>query len=378
MGRAALLRRLLEVGDRTNQRVTERPSRTVLGDEPCCLGGLEIGGLQPFAPKPCCDCVGCVLSCSSKQQERPSRSLRQACDSCAESTLHAAVHRDRLAERLSAGKLAGGESPRQLGERQRVARGKLEQAAPHRGGDGCPGGSVEHGLRVSPSQPLELEARQSPCFGLRELARAAGDHHRDLRVLELARDEQEGRARRLVEPLGVVDDRQDRSSTRRSAQHTADRHGHGQPVDAHSRLVEAERQTQCLLLRSRKRAEVLLDGEQKRLQCHERKVGGRLAARGAEDRHRRALLPLEVVEQHRLPDTGLAGQKQCRSVALLGAFRDRTKRGLLRLPAHEHGSSLGESLVQPKSHVPTVPVCPSPSPRASPATERCRHGPADG
>ena len=85
---------------------------------------------------------------------------------------------------------------------------------------GVRGGSVEHGLRVSPSQPLELEARQSPCFGLRELARAAGDHHRDLRVLELARDEQEGRARRLVEPLGVVDDRQDRSSTRRSAQHT--------------------------------------------------------------------------------------------------------------------------------------------------------------
>ena len=261
----------------------ERDDAARDGDEPVSLCRAE--RIEPEA-RLCEDLLrrfGRIRPCSRHHEKCEAGVVRQPCDAGAEGALEAAVHGHGFAQRLGPRQLVGRERDRQLGQCERIPLGDLQERPSYTwiDRDTCCG--LQHGLGLPPPQPLELEGLEIAPLVLGYLSRPTREHHGDGHPLEPTGAEEKGRARRLVEPLDVVDDDEDGTPGGQTVENAADGNRHGQPVDAGA-LVETERPAQCLRLGSGQRVELPLAGAQQGREPGEREVRRLLRAGRSEQR----------------------------------------------------------------------------------------------
>ena len=250
-----------------------------------------------------------------------------------------ARHRQRLGQRLVARELRGAQRRRQLDERQRVAVGLLEQPLAdlrrgRRGGvrEQLGGGRVVEAVDRVRGHVGRLEHAHVA------LARAEQEH--DALGIEPARDELQRVGGPGIEPVGVVDEAQDRLLLGELGQQRQ-RTGVDEEALLPAAVREPERGPQRGGLRCGQPVEVAQRRAQKLLQRGERQLGLRLdPARGEHVHVARA--GARVLEQDRLADTGLAAQRQRSAPRVAGRVEQCADEGALSVP--------------PKQHRPTLPM----------------------
>ena len=130
------------------------------------------------------------------------------------------------------------------------------------------------------------------------------DHDRDRVGQQPPCDEPEQLVRRLVEPLGVVDDAEQRALLGDAAQEAEHRQSDEEPVGRLARR-QAERDGERVPLRSRERVKAVEQRRAELMDPRERQLHLGLGARDLLDAERDRL-PGRVPQQRRLADPGLA------------------------------------------------------------------------
>ena len=184
-----------------------------------------------------------------------------------------------------------------------------------------------------------LEARRR---GVEAHAVAAGQEQHDVLGLQAAGGEQQGVARRVVEPLDVVHQHQHRARVGSGVEQAEHGGGDGEAV---RRLAALQRQRarQRVLLHGRQRVAVREDGRE---QLRQAGVGqARLALQAARPQEAEAALlrvRRRVVEQRRLADAGLPVQEQGPAPAVPGRLEQAIHARPLRCPSRP-ASAPGQS-----------------------------------
>ena len=178
----------------------------------------------------------------------------------------------RAVERHVAGALRGPERGRQLDERERVARGGVEQLRPHRGRQILAAQHRDRRLAVERAEP----ALRQP--GRRELVAGGGEQCDPLR-LEPAGCEGQRRGRRGVEPVEVVHEDERRAGLGQQPEHA----GAEQERLGRRALRHPERPLERRGLRPGQRGGPVEHRSEQLMQAGERQLGLRLRAGGPQD-----------------------------------------------------------------------------------------------
>ncbi len=152
----------------------------------------------------------------------------------------------------------------------------------------------------------------------------------------VAGHERDRRSRRLVDPLQVVEDDQDRLAHCLSGEHAERSHPHRESVDDVVSLLETESTSESPGLRPWELADRTLGRSKKLGERREREIGIRLAAGRAE----RGQAPLNalhsIVQQHGLAHSRLARDEERGALAPDCSVDERLERCSLSSAADQH------------------------------------------
>src|SRR5918995_5213546 len=156
-------------------------------------------------------------------------------------------------------------------------------------------------------EPAQAELWESRRVETANLALAGGEEHGDPLRLEPPGDEDERVRGRIVEPLRIVDEAEDRLILGGLGEQAQRRERHEEAV-AHLRR-EAQRSAEGIGLRPRKALEMAEDGADDLVQGCEGELRLRLDPAPAQNAHPAGLVA-RILEESRLADARLAGDDQ--------------------------------------------------------------------
>jgi len=165
------------------------------------------------------------------------------------------------------------------------------------------------------------------------------DHDRDRVGQQPPCDEPEQLVRRLVEPLGVVDDAEQRALLGDAAQEAEHRQSDEESVGRLARR-QAERDGERVPLRPRERVEAVEQRRAELMDPRERQLHLGLGARDLLDAERDRL-PGRVPQQRRLADPGLAADDDDPAAPVPGVPEQPVEQVALVGPAQEPGRRKG-------------------------------------
>ena len=267
-------------------------------------------------------------------EQRPPPVLRQLLHAAPERGLDPGAGAEGGGERLAALELGVGEQRRHLEQRERVAAGARHEPLGHRQRDPGALRALEQRARLRGPQRADLQPLEPGPD--RDRPAAVGAEQDDPLGAEPAAGEQQRLERAVVEPLAVVDERQQRlllGGRGEQAQHAR----HDGVAIAARRLAERERPAQRGGLGRRDRVEPVEQRPEQLAQARERDVRLGLHPARAQDRHAGALRPgARVLEQRGLADPGLADEQQRAAPAGAGVAQQPVDPGPLLVAADEH------------------------------------------
>jgi hypothetical protein len=213
------------------------------------------------------------------------------------------------------GEFCDGPGTRQCDDRQRVAAGLGDDpvADPTVQPFGHDGGQQRSGVGVS--QAVDRQLRQLRQLG--DLVRLAhGDHHSDPLGHQAACEEADRLQGDLIEPLGVVDQDQQRLTLARLGEQVECPEPDQEPIRRWA-AGQAERGTQGVTLRCRDIVQAI---QERRAQLLQTGVGEFHLGLDTGDLHHPAVRgsPGQVVQQRGLPDAGRTAHHQCAAVTVSG------------------------------------------------------------
>jgi hypothetical protein len=135
---------------------------------------------------------------------------------------HSITLRERVRERLAAGELRLAQQCRKLDQRERIAAGALDQTVPHRRRERRPDALGQQLVRRYPVESPERQLGQARCLELSHAALERREQQNDAFGLEPACGKGERVGRWLIEPVRVVDHRQQRCLFGRLGEQTED------------------------------------------------------------------------------------------------------------------------------------------------------------
>ena len=267
------------------------------------------------------------------QQELPLRRGRQAPDALQEQRFDVAGQRERLRQRLGARELCPREGGRELDERERVPGRLLDQASAHRRRDPRADAADQRSGRIG----IERRQRQLgdvPSLEPTLVAFARREQEHDSFRLQAPRDEQQRVRRRVVEPLGIVDEAQQGPLLGDVAQQPE--HAESDPEAIVRGLArQGEGGAKRCRLRLRQPIDPVQQWPQQLVQAGERELGLGLDPGRAQHGHAMRALG-HVREQGGLPDACLAPEHERRASSIT-RIRQQTVEYLgLDLAADEH------------------------------------------
>ena len=169
-----------------------------------------------------------------RQHQQQARRGGQRFQPCEKARFDPALQRHRAGQREAAGELGRAERARQLLQRERVAARFGDQLVAHTPVDRAGQRPAQQGVRVVVAQARHGQLRQ---IGETLIDLAHGQNDRDALGVQTSGDERDRTGGHLVQPLGVVDDAQQR----RSPATSASRSEHGQPDEERVGRVPARR-----------------------------------------------------------------------------------------------------------------------------------------
>ncbi len=298
-------------------------------------------------------------------EQRAAPVLRQLLHAAPERGLDPGAGAQGGGERLAALELGVGEQRRHLEQRERVAAGPRHEPLGHRQRDPRALRALEQRARLLGPQRADLQPLEPRPD--RDRPAAVGAEEDDPLGAEPAAGEQQRLERAVVEPLAVVDERQQRlllGGRGEQAEHAR----HDRVAIAAGRLAERERPAQRGGLGRRDRVEPVEQRPEQLAQAREGDVGLGLHPARAQDRHAGGdRLRARVLEQRGLADPGLADEEQRAAPAGAGVAQQPVDPGPLLVAADEHHRCNGFRVAF-RATSGSVPVAAGPgrSPRASP------------
>ena len=199
-------------------------------------------------------------------------------------------------------------------------------------------------------QADEVESRHPRCLEAAHVAVASAEDERDALGVEAARDEQQGVLRRAVEPVRIVDDREQRSALGGVGEQIEHGRGDQEPVRRGVGLAEAERRCQRLATRRAEGVHFAEQGGEQLKQAGEGQLGiGFHAQRPQRAEPRRALH--EVVQQRRLARAGLAAHDESSAHSDASRLDDIREMGALGVAAVDHSCDRRVAAGEGRAHV---------------------------
>ncbi|CNF68500.1 Uncharacterised protein [Mycobacterium tuberculosis] len=297
---------------------------------PCLLGGVEVGRAQPQCRAGPPQQPGVAGRVGRGEQQQEARRRGQRLQLRYQAPLDTALQRHRPGE----GEPAGAERPGQLAQRERVAARLGDQPVADPPVEDAGRREAQQLAGVGVAQPLDGQPAQ-PSERLAD--RAHDEHDGDPLGVEAPGGERDGARRRLVEPLRVVDDAEQRTVLRglgEQAQHREpdeQRAGRGGLAQAECRLDRlALRCGQPLGGAHHRAAQLLQSGVgELHLRLGRDDALDPDAGRGIRDR---------PVQERGLADPGLAADDERAAEARAGALHQRVQFRQLAMPSPQrHG-----------------------------------------
>jgi hypothetical protein len=191
-----------------------------------------------------------------------------------------------------------------------------------------PHGRAQQRAGIAVAHTVHLQLGHVPKF----LAQLAGSEHDPDRLRQEATgDERERQHRRLIQPLGVIDDAQERSLLGHHREQAQHRQPDEEPIRG-SAGAQPEHDLDGLALRRRELLEPVEQWPAQLVQTGEGQLHVRLHALRPEDRHVRSRHD-QVVQQRGLPDPGLAPHHQRPALAAVDRRDQIVEQGALARPA---------------------------------------------
>jgi hypothetical protein len=302
------------VGGRADQGVPEGQPAVPGADQPGRLGLVERVRRDPEPGAGAQHHRRVAGRLGRRHQQQGARLLGQAPDPLAEGPLQPGGQREHVLEGRPPGELVGGQRPGQLQQGQGVAAGPLDQPLDHLGGqvEAVPGEQGRRRLRV---EALEAQLGQAGGREVAGVAVAGGEQAHHPLGLQPPGGEGQRLRRRAVQPLGLVDQAQQRPLLGRLAEQAQHRHRDQEPVVGPAREApalrgaEAEGAAEGRRLRAGQPAGQAQHGPEQLVQGGERQLGLGLDPGRPEHRHPLGL-PGGMVEQRGLAGAGLAADHQ--------------------------------------------------------------------
>ena len=310
---AALGRARAVVDGGAHQRVVELDLAAAQREQAGRLGRLERVGGQAGVGERAGDHVGAHRLGAGGDEQPVARRLGQRVDAAPERALERLAGAQRAEREVAPRALVGAQPARDLAQRQRVARRRGEQLVDHRGREAV-GLGGQHAARARLVEPFEPQRVEAEVAGLDALAVAQPEQQHHALGVEPPGGEQQRLARRLVEPLQVVGDRQHGLALGRRREQAQHRGGDREAIGDRRRL-ERQRAAQRLRLDRRDLAAQVEQRRQQLGERRERQLGLRLDPARPQNAQ-----PVGVVggvaQQRRLAHAGLAVHEQRRAAPL--------------------------------------------------------------
>ena len=337
--RLPALRRARRVVDgAADDRMREPRPPVAEADEPALLGLRETLAVHPGLPARGADRGQVVAGVGRRHEQRVARGPVELVDPPGERVAQPVPRRQRQLDSRGAVALVARERGRQLDQPERVAGRRFDDRGGGRRGE-IRGDAAEHLQRGGGVERGELQLGEPRA--LQRLPGIAGSQHDRDRPAGPARRVEHALARGGVEPVDVVDDREDGTARRGGAQQAERRHAHGEAV-AGRRRPQRERGCQRAGLRRRQRPAVLDHGREEVRQRGERELGLGLDPARPEQRDAVVAPGGEGVQQRRLADPRLSVHDERAAVPGTQSLEEPVEPAELRRPAHDHLPNLRE------------------------------------
>ena len=296
------------VGGRAQQRMAEVDPPVLEADQAGRLGGLERGGVEAEHAERAEDRVQPPALGRRGDEHGALRVLRQPLHAAPERRLDPGAGAQRRGERLATLELGVGQQGRDLQQRERVPARPVDEPVGDRQCQLRALGAGQQAAGILRLERADLQALQPRAD--RDLGAAVGAEQHDPLGAEPAAGEQQRLERAVVEPLAVVDERQQRLLLGGRREQAEDARHDGVAVAA-GRLAERQRPAQRRRLRRRDRVEPVEQRPEQLAEPREGQVGLRLHPARAEHRHARGdRFGAGVLEQRRLADPGFPDEQQ--------------------------------------------------------------------
>ena len=211
VGRAPLGRRAELQQHRPQDRVAQPRPLVLEGEEAGLLGRDQVVARQAQLAQRGRQRPERPVDADGRGRQRATRPRGERLDAAPVGVGDALAGPQRARQRRPPGPLVRAHRPRQLDDGQRAARGHGEHLARDvRDQRGVGGGRLEELAVGRGGQRLELQLGEPRHLDALERGVARGSEHGDRLVIDAAGAEGQGLARRLVEPVGVVDHDQQR------------------------------------------------------------------------------------------------------------------------------------------------------------------------
>ena len=194
--------------------------------------------------------------------------------------------------------------------------------------------AIDQRLGRSRVEPAHVKLREPGGLEASDLALAGGEEHRDAFRIEAPGDKDKCVRRRVVEPLRIVDEAQERLAFGGLGEQAERRERDEEGVVASSRR-QPERSSESSGLRLRKVIHVAQDGQNDLVQCGERKMRLRFDAAAAQNEHVAGSVA-RVLQECRLADARLAGEDQDSALRRSSAGEELADTGALQVSPVEH------------------------------------------
>jgi hypothetical protein len=325
----AIGRRRAVVGDGAHDGVAEAHGPARDRDDGREAGRLEQAGVETQVDERTCDEGGVQLVVGRGDEQREPLRRGQGVQTRREHRLEAPVSRDGVADRLVPRALGVAERSRELDEGERVPAGRTQQPLAHVARQRAVA-ALDEALRIVRGERRDLDLGDAGRVE-RDLVTGTGrEDEQDGICAHAPRGEEEGAAGGLVDPVGVVDEAEERRVLGRAGEQAE----HGREGRERSRLrrrAERERGAQRGGLDGGEAIEVPQHGPKQRRERGEGQLRLGLDAGRAQDQEA-VRSRGERRDDRRLADAGLAAQDDAASAPAARLLEERRQQAELSFP----------------------------------------------
>jgi hypothetical protein len=322
------------VDRRAQQRMAEAHPRAIGRQQAGALDGVEGVGAHADALRGAQQRPDLAAVVGRREQEHPSRVVRQRRHPGHEGLLDALIERQVEAQRCAARELVVAERAGQLEQGEWIAAGDADELLAHDRGQGA----VEEACRLGCAQPRERQLGQPGRVEMPRVTLARPDEHGDRIGLQAPGDEDERVGGGAVEPVRVVDHAEQWLRIGRRREQAE--HGHRDDeaiLDAVRGQAEGAAQGGSLDVGEL--VGEVEDGPQHLVQSGERQLGLGLDAGAREHAHPPGACH-GALQQRGLADARLAAQDEDAAARAPGPVEQAVDRRALALSPQQHAPTL--------------------------------------